>query len=390
VTDVDGRNVMYLEGLNITIVDGKWGKWTPWTTCRSCEGIQMRNRRCDDPRPKYNGKDCPLTTINDQLQTKSCSEQSHCKDTSACQCGKRKFYLQDHILGGKDAKKNEFPWAAYIKLSSTKANKRGLICGGSLINSKFVVTAAHCLSERDTSGVIQHLYDDITIVLGEHDVSKAGETRTFTSKAVDVREHRRYHNIKGQGLVRYDIALLELETPVDFAKYPKIRPVCLPEPEDFELTDKTGVTVGWGATAVTYEDTTCDYKRAIIDPTSASPILKILDDFRFETLESCNETFYDLFTSQDCPSANIQDSVNLCATSLSGDICAGDSGGGLVTLNYAKRNYVLVGITSFNLGCNGTSTYTGEKLPSVFTDVRENAMLDWIKKKTKSGIFCNN
>ena len=58
---------------------------------------------------------------------------------------------------------------------------------------------------------------------GEHDIDQFGETRTFSTKAIDIRNHPKYFNIKSQGLLRYDVALLELENPVDFVKFPHIR-----------------------------------------------------------------------------------------------------------------------------------------------------------------------
>ena len=69
-----------------------------------------------------------------------------------------------------------------------------------------------------------------------------------------------------------------------------------------------------------------------------------------------------------CPRAQPTD-INLCAFSKdSADICQGDSGGGLVTYNpegwvqmvmtqpdnHPFRFYELLGVVSYNLGCNST------------------------------------
>ena len=69
-----------------------------------------------------------------------------------------------------------------------------------------------------------------------------------------------------------------------------------------------------------------------------------------------------------CPAARLTD-INLCAFSKdSADICQGDSGGGLVTYNtegwvrmvktqpenHPFRFYELLGVVSYNLGCNST------------------------------------
>ena len=128
----------------------------------------------------------------------------------------------------------------------------------------------------------------------------------------------------------------------------------MPEVADFDLSDRTGIAVGWGATAITYQHTTCGYKRAVTNYDSAANVLQVLNDLRlvfspahpvyiikitlyirFETLENCNETFYVLY-DVGCPIGKVS-SVNLCATSPSGDICQGDSGGGLVTIDRSLR-----------------------------------------------------
>ena len=52
------------------------------------------------------------------------------------------------------------------------------------------------------------------------------------------------------------------------------------------------------------------------------------------SLEDCHSTFDELFTPT-CtpPRINTSVPIHICATSPSGDICQGDSGGALVTLD---------------------------------------------------------
>ena len=49
------------------------------------------------------------------------------------------------------------------------------------------------------------------------------------------------------------------------------------------------------------------------------------------------------------------------------------------------RLYILVGIQSFNMGCN--STFEGERLPNILTLVPP--LVDWITDNSASGIFCS-
>lgn len=52
----------------------------------------------------------------------------------------------DRIVGGQQTELGEFPWLAaleYKKISTGES--KGIRCGGSLISSKFVLTAGHCI-----------------------------------------------------------------------------------------------------------------------------------------------------------------------------------------------------------------------------------------------------
>lgn len=50
------------------------------------------------------------------------------------------YFPQPRIVGGQDAKDNQFPYQISIRLNNRH------ICGGTIISKAYVVTAAHCVS----------------------------------------------------------------------------------------------------------------------------------------------------------------------------------------------------------------------------------------------------
>lgn len=57
-------------------------------------------------------------------------------------CGRRGS-RQARIIGGHDALPGEFPWIVSVRRHG------GHFCGGTLIHSRVVLTAAHCLCRSD-------------------------------------------------------------------------------------------------------------------------------------------------------------------------------------------------------------------------------------------------
>ena len=63
------------------------------------------------------------------------------------------------------------------------------------------------------------------LFLGEHNLTDPSESVTFVSKAkrTERKKHPQFYIKQAEGILKYDVALLELETPIDFRNYSHIR-----------------------------------------------------------------------------------------------------------------------------------------------------------------------
>ncbi|KAH8273185.1 hypothetical protein KR018_011464, partial [Drosophila ironensis] len=257
------------------------------------------------------------------------------------ECGQQE-YSTGRIVGGVEAPNGQWPWMAAIFLHGPKRTE--FWCGGSLIGSKYILTAAHCTRDSRQKPFAARQF---TVRLGDIDLSTDAEPSDPVTFAVkEVRTHERFSRI---GFYN-DIAILVLDKPVRKSKY--VIPVCLPKgirmPPKDRLPGRRATVVGWGTTYYGGKESTSQRQAEL-------PIWRNEDCDR-SYFQPINENF-------------------VCAGYSDGgvDACQGDSGGPLM-MRY-DSHWVQLGVVSFGNKC-GEPGY-----PGVYTRVTE--YLDWIRDHTR-------
>lgn len=116
--------------------------------------------------------------------------------------------ITQYIFNGKVAYRNEFPYMAIVEYSNYRYGEPKY-CGGSVLASRWILTAAHCL----------HSVKEIFVHLGAYDLDDTNEKGRVVRRG-----HSWYANPSyTQGDMLYDCALIQLDKPVTFNEY--IQPV---------------------------------------------------------------------------------------------------------------------------------------------------------------------
>ncbi|RVE47596.1 hypothetical protein evm_007693 [Chilo suppressalis] len=252
------------------------------------------------------------------------------------------------IIGGKDASPREFPHMAAIGWKATDG-QWAFKCGGSLISSKFVLTAAHCSRASNRDGTIAEEVPQI-VRLGTNKINRPESHKDAT--ILRIITHPNYTPPRKY----FDIALIQLERGVQFTE--SIQPACLYTGPDDGLVGQKATLSGWGVLDLDRLTTPTQLQAAEVD---------ILDSVLCDRIfrRSCSRLWCGMERNQ------------ICAGKLEGgvDACQGDSGGPLQIKtafpNGRGQLYRLLGVTSFGIGC------AQPNLPGIYT--RVSSFIDWIE-----------
>ena len=135
----------------------------------------------------------------------------------------------------------DLPPACEATTPSQTAKTTSSFCGGSVINPRYILTAAHCVACRTT--------EDLAVAVGENfvDFKKLYFNEfelKYLSKIIVFPKYIRgvKHDIEDNP----DVALLQLERSLIFG--PKINAVCLPTNPNNLYEEEAVVVTGWGRT----------------------------------------------------------------------------------------------------------------------------------------------
>ncbi|XP_019488911.1 PREDICTED: ovochymase-2 [Hipposideros armiger] len=250
------------------------------------------------------------------------------------------------IVGGNQVEKGSYPWQVSLK------RRQKHICGGTIISPQWVITAAHCVANRNIASTLN-------VTAGKHDLShvEPGE-QALPIESIIVHP---YFSTKKP--MDYDIALLKMAGTFHFGQF--VGPMCLPEPGERFKAGLICTTVGWGRLT----------ENGILPQVLQEVSLPIL------TQEECVAAMLSL-------KKPISGRTFLCTGFPDGgrDACQGDSGGSLMCRN-KKGGWTLAGVTSWGLGCGRGWRNNVQKddqgSPGIFTDLSK--MLPWIHKHIHIG-----
>lgn len=222
--------------------------------------------------------------------------------------------MQKLNVKGQVISKSRFPWIVAVFERMKKGYR--FKCGGNLISTRTVVSAAHCFFD----GFKIFEPEQIMVSMGRHNL-----TESLDSSDIDA-EQIIYHPDYKPRLINFDadLAIVRLKQSVVFTV--AIRPICMWQGavDSRELEGVSGIIVGWGGDGRRNTTTV----PTLVNATVVSEI----------TCLRSNDVFISLTSNR-----------TLCAGNLDGSgPCMGDSGNGLMIRN--RNKWMLRGTVSAALG----------------------------------------
>ncbi len=227
-------------------------------------------------------------------------------------------------------------------LAQTGSYFQAQFCGGTVISARWVVTAAHCISQNGQL-IPTH---EISVLMGTTDLEAPVNQPIGITRVI---AHPDYNDSD----TRNDIALLQLEYDA------LVEPASI-NTVPIAFNDEALIT-GWGAL-----NEGSEFQSQFFTSVLQAAVVNMVPG------DQCG-TMFPVYSGQ-------VDSRNLCAGTRDGgvDSCQGDSGGPLYRFDPALTTNVLTGVVSWGFGC------ANAQAPGVYTRVA--AFSDWLRSTTGSAL----
>lgn len=191
-----------------------------------------------------------------------------------CRCGQTIRSKRSFVSGPE-----KYPWMTQIMLLKNDIPTNS--CSGTIINSQWIITAAHCFTD-----------DSLTPVVFVGDVNFKNSSDGI--KVTQVVTHPNFNSV--YSLIN-DVALIKLDKPLTFNR--NIQPICLPSSSDIRRDYGFVISVGWNNMSSILQESTQSQSQNCYKYQEYNEYSQICTKINKNSLCSSTSLFlneYDIFT----------------------------------------------------------------------------------------------